>query len=103
MNAGNENATLQGGALKTDNKRKISQSALRGKQANVERLESLGVRHIHRPGSRDILAACPSCGGRLLLDETEPYLVCIGDMLCPINRIPFAAVVRRLAEKAGRT
>ena len=100
---GKENATRQGGALKTDNPRRISQSPFRGKRRNVERLKSLGVSHTHRPSSRDILAACPSCGGRILIDETKPYLICMGDMLCPINRIPFAAVVLRLAEKAGRT
>ena len=69
---------------------------------NVARLTELGIRFAHRPGSRDIVTACGSCGGRLILDEEKPYALCFGSIRCEMSRVPFERVVNALAEEAGK-
>lgn len=69
---------------------------------NVARLTELGIRFAHRPSSHDIVTTCPACGGKFVMDETEPFWLCLGDIRCPSNRKPFNEVVAALVEKAEK-
>jgi hypothetical protein len=62
--------------------------------AMLERQGSTGYRH--RPDSHDIVAVCPLCGGKIVISDSEKYLVCFGPATCPANRAPFEQILVRV-------
>jgi hypothetical protein len=91
LNAVKENATLPGGALKTDDTRNVAALLL-----NVERLRSHGVAFTHREIEHDIIVRCPLCQRRLIVHESERWIFCMGPITCPANRASFEAIFVRL-------
>jgi hypothetical protein len=101
----NENATRQGGALKTaydgGNIRPASSNFKPELfPANVELLSKRRIPFTRRHGSRDLMLVCSFCGGKLILDESLPWYVCLGDLHCRVQATTFEKVVLALAEKA---
>jgi hypothetical protein len=57
-----------------------------------------GAKFIYRPERKDILASCPFCGGRLLIDESLPNWVCLGAFTCVSGKKNFQELITALAE-----
>ena len=71
---------------------------------NVATLNADRVDHHWRRSAGDIITTCPKCGGKLILHECEPWLICVGDLRCEAANLPFAEVIRAItrAERAAR-
>jgi len=65
--------------------------------SNVARLEAIGAtEYRHRPASKDILATCPLCSSKLVISDSEKYLVCFGPPSCAAHRAPFDSILIRV-------
>ena len=95
---GKEKATRQGGSLRTaDNEGKIVESLAGSKPPILEKLEAQGsTGYRHRPGSHDIVTVCPLCGEKLIISDSEKYLVCFGPLTCAARRAPFESILVRI-------
>ena len=95
---GKENATRQGGALSdviSNDKLKVAPGLF---PRNHEVFTAAGIPFDWNRPDHTLIVTCPTCGGRLLIDEQNPFWGCMGNLLCKINRMPFAAVVAALVE-----
>jgi len=79
---------------KTSNTGTVTDPAREGKlaPANVIRLQNLSAHFQRRPGSHDIVTACPKCGGKLVIDETEKFFICFGPITCEVRGWRFDAL-----------
>jgi hypothetical protein len=66
---------------------------------NVELLLKRGIAFTRRHGSRDLALKCPLCGGKLILDESLPWFLCMGQIHCRIQATTFEKLVEALVEK----
>ena len=66
--------------------------------STVMKLIAIGVPHHWRKSHHDIEVSCPRCGtgARLILDEEEPWHLCLGKFGCPVDRMPFPQVLEAL-------
>ncbi len=64
---------------------------------NVKSLHEIKIKYEWRCGSRDLVVRC-TCGGKLILDEAEPFHTCLGDLHCAVGSMPFPSMMRKLAE-----
>jgi len=93
-----EKPGLGAGLLRTDNdKGKIAESAAGRKPLILAKLEAQGSKEYrHRPESKDIVATCPLCGGKLLLSDSEKWLICFGPLTCGAHRATFDSILIRV-------
>ena len=100
---GNENAALSGGALKKPyHARTVAHSSEQDNffPANVESLSAAGAEFHWRKSAGDLIGACPLCKGKLIVHESEPWALCVGENHCPASTMPFdelLAEIRRAA------
>ena len=97
------NATRQGGApLKTYDTRNVAQQSEVGElfPELVTKLEAAGVEHVFRPSSRDLITLCPQCTGKLVLDVTKPFWMCLSPGKCSVEAMTFEAVVSAVIGRA---
>lgn len=70
--------------------------------STVSRLHAAGIKLEHRPGSHDIVAVCPFCFGRLILDEAQDRHHCFGDIHCKARHLSFDELVKALEAEAKK-
>lgn len=96
---GKENATGKGGALRltSNDTAKVVQSAAGSKPPILAKLEAQGSKeYTHRHESGEIRATCPLCGGKLIISDSEPWLICFGPASCGAHRAPFMSILVRM-------
>jgi hypothetical protein len=67
---------------------------------NVARLRELGIPFEWRRIHHDIVIACPRCSGRFLVHESADWHLCLGNLGCRADRVPFPALMATLADTA---
>lgn len=85
--------------LTTNNADNIADPSAQDKPwpVNAETLFKRGIlKFIYRPVYRDIVARCPFCGGRLLMDEALPNWICQGLATCNSTGKTFEDVLAAL-------
>ena len=63
---------------------------------NVARLEKQGAQFERREKEHDVIVACPFCGKRVVMHETEQWHFCLGPARCPCNRVRFSDLIVRV-------
>jgi hypothetical protein len=88
--------------LNSDDAVKIARSPGTGQlfPVNVELLLKRGIAFTRRHGSRDLALVCPFCEGKLILDESLPWFLCMGLLHCRSQATTFEKLVEALVEKA---
>ncbi len=56
---------------------------------NAEALGDAGAEFHWRKSAGDLIGVCPLCQGKLIVHESEPWALCVGENHCPASTIPF--------------
>ncbi len=63
---------------------------------NAELLQSHGIKFEHRRARHDLRLACPYCGGVLILNENNPWFLCLGPISCQSGSKSFSEILAAL-------
>lgn len=66
---------------------------------NVAVLTAAGADFHWRKSAADIIGLCPFCEGKLVLHESEPWALCVGEIHCRAGQLPFSELLGQIARK----
>jgi hypothetical protein len=64
---------------------------------NVAALTAAGAEFHWRKSAADIIGLCPFCQGKLVLHESEPWALCVGQIHCRAGQLPFGELLAEIA------
>ena len=103
MSPPKEKAALQGGLFNSDNydERNVARTDTESNllPKNVQALTETGAQFHWRKSASDIIGRCPLCAGKIVIHESAPWALCVGEIRCPAGQIAFSELLAAI----GRT
>ena len=66
---------------------------------SVQALTAVGAEFHWRKSAGDLIGTCPLCRGKLIIDQDQPWALCLGEIHCRAGQLPFDELLTEIARK----